>query len=153
LQTTAVESLFHKTHQNTDLRFLKYRFAECPIQISLGALGKKWALLILRDIAAYKIDRFNRLLESLHGIAPRVLSTRLKDLEEAGLIMRIERQKSPTMVRWALTERGMDTFPILMLIAAYGSKWNANKVFSDGKPRKLHELFDEDGMNLIQQFL
>jgi DNA-binding HxlR family transcriptional regulator len=57
------------------------------------------------------------------------------------------------VVRWALTDKGMDAFTILMMIAAYGSKWNANRVFEDKKPRKLHELFDEDGMKLIENFL
>lgn len=147
------ESIFRKTHKDSDLRFLKYRFTECPLQMSLGVLGKKWALLVLRNIGAYKIDRFNRLLQSLHGIAPRVLSTRLKELAEAGLIARVVRQKSPMIVRWALTEKGIDAFVIEMMLVAYESKWHADRVFFDGKPRKLGELFDGEGMALIQRFL
>jgi DNA-binding HxlR family transcriptional regulator len=41
-----------------------YSFSNCPIQVSLGVLGKKWTLLILRDIGLLKIDRFNRILEN-----------------------------------------------------------------------------------------
>ncbi|MFL6315760.1 MAG: winged helix-turn-helix transcriptional regulator [Nitrososphaeraceae archaeon] len=57
-------------------------FMKCPIKTSLGVLGKKWTMLIIRDIGVYKITRFNRLLESIEGITPRVLSMRLKELEK-----------------------------------------------------------------------
>jgi DNA-binding HxlR family transcriptional regulator len=154
LQQVLDESEFRRTHKHLGLRFLKLRFADCPVSTTLGVLGKKWALLILRDIGAYKVDRFNRLLESVTGIPPKVLATRLKELQQEGLIWPVENRKShPMIVCWALTDNGMDAFTILMMIAAYGSKWNAGMVFDDKKPRKLHELFDEDGMKLIESFL
>src|SRR5918995_7323707 len=56
------------------------RFIECPVKTIQGVLGKKWAILIIRDIGLNKIKRFNRLLESIPGITPRVLSLR-KGLE------------------------------------------------------------------------
>jgi DNA-binding HxlR family transcriptional regulator len=65
-------------------------FMNCPIKTSLGVLGKKWSMLIIRDIGVYKITRFNRLLESIEGITPRVLSLRLKELEKKGFIERDE---------------------------------------------------------------
>jgi DNA-binding HxlR family transcriptional regulator len=61
------------------------RFIECPIKTAQGVLGKKWTILIIRDIGLNKIRRFNRLLESISGITPRVLSMRLKELEKEGL--------------------------------------------------------------------
>jgi DNA-binding HxlR family transcriptional regulator len=153
VQEIALESEFRRTHKNLELRFLKVRFAECPVKTSLGVLGKKWALMILRDLSAYKVDRFNHLLKTLPGITPRVLATRLKELEEAGLIERVERRKSqPMIVRWALTEKGLDVFPIIMLLAAYGAKWDADAVFDDKKPRKMEELFDSDGMDLLRRY-
>lgn len=82
-------------------------------------LGKKLSLLILRDIAVYKVDRFNRLLESLPGISPKVLATRLKELQQEGLIWPVENRKShPMIVRWSLTEKGMDVVAILMMVMA-----------------------------------
>lgn len=53
VQEIALESEFRRTHKNLELRFLKVRFAECPVKTSLGVLGKKWALMILRDLSAY----------------------------------------------------------------------------------------------------
>ena len=107
-------------------------------------------MLILRDIRICKKERFNRLLESIPGITPRVLATRLKQLEAAGLIKIVEKRDSPMLLRWALTDKGIDAIPILMMIAAFCSKYNAEKVFVDKKPRRLHELFNREAMDLIQ---
>jgi DNA-binding HxlR family transcriptional regulator len=115
-------------------------------------LGKKWTLVILRDIRDYGVDRFNRLLESLPGISPRVLATRLKQLEQGGLITRVEQRKTPSLVRWALTEKGIDTMPIIMMLAAYGSKYYADTVFEDKRPRKLHELFNDEAIEVIRKY-
>ena len=78
-------------------------FVECPIKSTLGVLGKKWTMLILRDIGFRGIDRFNRLLESVPGLTPRVLSKRLKELEKEWFIECIEYQKSPRVVRRSLS--------------------------------------------------
>jgi DNA-binding HxlR family transcriptional regulator len=58
------------------------KFVNCPIRTILGILGKKWTILIIRDIGVRKINRFNRILESIAGLTPRVLSMRLKELEK-----------------------------------------------------------------------
>jgi DNA-binding HxlR family transcriptional regulator len=119
------------------------RFVTCPIRTSLGILGKKWTILILRDIGFLKIDRFNRILESITGLTPRVLSMRLKQLEHEGLIERVAERSSLIMVRWRLTEKGKDTLPILMHLVAFGSKWYSDVVFEDKKPRKLIDIFPQ----------
>jgi DNA-binding HxlR family transcriptional regulator len=104
-------------------------------------LGKKWTLLILRDIGLLRIDRFNGILETLPGLPPKVLSTRLKELEKEGFIQCVEKRRSPMIVRWSLTQKGKDTLPILMRFIAFGSKWYSGVVFSDRTPRTLTELF------------
>jgi DNA-binding HxlR family transcriptional regulator len=119
------------------------KFVTCPIRTSLGILGKKWTILILRDIGFLKIERFNRLLESIEGLTPRVLSMRLKQLEKEGFIECVEEKRSPMMVRWRLTEKGKDTLPILMQLVAFGSKWYSDIVFEDKTPRKLDEIFPQ----------
>jgi DNA-binding HxlR family transcriptional regulator len=126
-----------------DMLLPQVRFIECPIKTSLGVLGKKWTMLIIRDICFRGIDRFNRLLESIPGLTPRVLSMRLKELEREGLIECTEEKRSPMMVLWRLTEKGKDTLPILMQLTAFGSKWHADVVFEDKMPRKLSEIFPQ----------
>jgi DNA-binding HxlR family transcriptional regulator len=119
------------------------KFVQCPIRTSLGVLGKKWTMLILRDIGLLKIVRFNRILESIPGLTPRVLSWRLRELEDEGYIECAEGKGQPLMVVWMLTEKGRDTMPILIQLTAFGSKWHADVVFEDKRPRSLNEIFPQ----------
>jgi DNA-binding HxlR family transcriptional regulator len=106
-------------------------------------LGKKWTLLIIRDIGFLKINRFNRILESIQGLTPRILSMRLKELEREGFVECAKKNRSPMMVQWRLTEKGKDTLPILMQLTAFGSKWYSDIVFEDKRPRRLNEIFPQ----------
>jgi DNA-binding HxlR family transcriptional regulator len=130
------------------------QFAQCPIKTSLGVLGKKWTMLVLRDIGILGVDRFNRLLDSIPGLTPRVLSMRLKELEKEGFIKCIEKEKkSPMIVRWTLTEKGRDALPILLQFTAFGSKWHADVVFEDKTPRTPSELFQPKAMKVIRSMI
>ena len=132
------------------------KFVNCPIRTSLGILGKKWTILIIRDISVRKINRFNRILESIPGLTPRVLSMRLKELEKEGLIECIEKKKSPLpmMVLWRLTEKGKDTLPILMQMVAFSSKWYADVIFEDKRPRKFSEIFPQpEAREMIMNYI
>ncbi len=115
----------------------------CPIESSLGVLGHKWTLLVLRNIGFLKMERFNQMLRVTPRLTPRVLSMRLAELEKSGLIKRTEECTSPKIVRWTLTSKGKDALPILMSIIEFGSRWYADKVFEDKKPRTLEELFPQ----------
>jgi DNA-binding HxlR family transcriptional regulator len=129
------------------------KFTRCPIKTTLGVLGKKWTLLVMRDIGFAGVDRFNRLLDTIPGLTARVLSMRLKELEKEGFIECIEETKSPMIVRWALTEKGRDVLPILMLFTSFGSKWHADVVFEDKTPRGPDELFQPKAIKTIQEYI
>jgi DNA-binding HxlR family transcriptional regulator len=127
-----------------DVLLPKISFIKCPIKTSLGVLGKKWTILILRDIGFRKINRFNRILESIPGLTPRVLSMRLRELEKEGFIKcKQEKRISTIIVIWNLTEKGKDTLPILLMISAFSFKWYSEFIFEDKKPRKLNEVFPQ----------
>lgn len=113
----------------------------CPIEASLGLFGKKWTLLVLRDIAMRKRERFNELLKTLSGISPRILSRRLRELESNGLVTRIVEKHSHETVRWHVTGKGWDALPILFSYVAFGSKWYSGSVFTDGQARSLKEQY------------
>ena len=130
------------------------KFVKCPIKTSLGVLGKKWTILIIRDIGFRKIERFNRLLDSIPGLTPRVLSMRLKELEKEGLIECIQKKKTPMMVLWRLGEKGKDTLPILLMLTAFSSKWYPEFIFEDKKPRKLNEIFSQpEAREIIMSYI
>ena len=116
-------------------------FANCPIRESLGVLGRKWSLLVLRDIGFLKIDRFSRILKNNAGLTPRVLSMRLRDLEREKLIERIVASHGQADVRYRLTKKGEDALPILTAFIQYGMAHRADRVFADKKPRTLNRVF------------
>jgi DNA-binding HxlR family transcriptional regulator len=121
-------------------------FASCPIAASLGVLGRKWTMLVLRDVAMRKAERFSDLMRSIPGITPRALSMRLKELEQSGMITRVDDRKSPRFVKWNLTDKGWDTLPILMSYVAFGSKWYAPTVFVDSKPREMNDIYPQENL-------
>ncbi|MDG6926507.1 MAG: helix-turn-helix transcriptional regulator [Nitrososphaerota archaeon] len=118
-------------------------FRSCPIQTSLGVLGRKWTMLILRDIAFLRLYRFNQILRATPGLTPRVLSLRLRELEAGGFIRHTELRTNPRLVTWSLTEKGTDTLPLLMGFIDFGSKWYSEQVFADKAPRTAKELFPD----------
>ena len=129
-------------------------FVKCPIKTSLGVLGKKWTILIIRDIGFRKIERFNLLLKSIPGLTPRVLSMRLKELEKEGLIKCVHEKRMPMVVLWSLTEKGKDTLPILLMLTAFSSKWYSEFIFEDKKPRKLNEIFPQsEAREIIMRYI
>jgi len=150
LQKSTLESEFSRTHKDLEAKYLNIKFLNCPVEASLGLLGKKWTILILRDIGGYGVDRFSRLVKSLPGIPPKVLATRLKELEKERFIDRhVEKSDPPKIIRWSLTEKGLDAIRIAMMFTIFGSKWNADRVFNDKRPRKAEEIFNKDAMALL----
>jgi len=112
----------------------------CPVKASLDVLGRKWALLVLRNIGLYRVQRFNEMLRITPGLTRRVLAMRLKELERGGFIRAEERARNYT--KWGLTEKGEDALPILLMLVHFGSKWYASEVFADRRPRALGDVFE-----------
>jgi DNA-binding HxlR family transcriptional regulator len=87
---------------------------------SLAALGAKWTLLILRDIGYLKLNRFGQILRNNPGLAPRVLSRRLRQMQEEDLI---KRKVEGDEINYRITPRGEDAFYILLAFLRYGLKY------------------------------
>ena len=128
-------------------------FTNCPIRESLGVLGRKWSLLVLRDIGFLKIDRFSRILKNNPGLTPRVLSMRLRDLEQEELIERIVASHGQVDVRYRLTKKGEDTLPILTALIQFGMVHRADRVFADKRPRTLNQVFPEKQKPLLGELI
>ena len=120
---------------------MKVEFLSCPVQASLKVLGREWAFLVLTSIALFRAQRFNEMLRAMPGMSKRLLTMRLAELEGAGFIVRAESRRG--YVRWELTDKGADVVPILLTLVRFGSKWYADEVFTDQRPRQLGEIFDE----------
>ena len=93
---------------------------QCPIARSLERVGERWSMLILRD-ASLGLTRFDQFQESL-GIAPNILTRRLKSLVEAGLLERRRYSERPPRYEYVLTQAGRDFRPVLWAFVAWGNK-------------------------------
>lgn len=92
----------------------------CPINRGLEVLGDQWSLVILRDIAAYDRRGFRELLTGNgEGISAPVLSRRLADLVDAGLLRKSEAPRG-RRGRYSLTEFGIATLPLMVELARFG---------------------------------
>ena len=92
----------------------------CPIEKTLRVIGGKWTILILRDLFN-GTKRFGELQRSLHGISPKTLSERLKQLEAQGIIRRMIYPEIPPRVEYSLTEKGESLQAILDDMRTWGS--------------------------------
>ena len=115
------------------------RVLRCPLDIPIGVLGKKWTLPIMRDIEFRNITRFTDLHQSVNGITRRILSARLDQLSQEGLIEQSSETKS-----WHLTPKGRDMMAVLIQIFTFRLKWDASRIFSDGRPRVPGDLFSSN---------
>jgi DNA-binding HxlR family transcriptional regulator len=93
----------------------------CPVAKSLEFLGERWTLLIVRDLLA-GARKFQDLQHSLTGIAPNVLSERLKVMEEHGIVARRFYSDHPPRAEYALTERGKGLGVVVGALAVWGSR-------------------------------
>jgi DNA-binding HxlR family transcriptional regulator len=94
--------------------------AECPMAASLDQVGDWWSMLILRD-AFDGYSRFDEFERSL-GIAPNMLTRRLKALVAAGVLSRRPYQERPVRYEYVLTERGEQFLPVLLALNTWGNE-------------------------------
>ena len=94
-------------------------------------MGKKFTVLILRNMIYLKQTRFNKLLDSIEGINAKILSLRLKEMERDGLIERKIFHESPVKIEYHITEKGKDLKPILEHMSAFSMKYFAKEIFKD----------------------
>lgn len=92
----------------------------CPIEFTLEVVGKKWTILILRELFAGK-KRFTEIAAAL-PISSKLLTDRLKELEEQGIISRTLYPEIPPRVEYTVTKSGKTLQPVLEAMRAWGSE-------------------------------
>lgn len=92
--------------------------AECPVARTLDAIGDWWSLLIVRD-AFDGIRRFGAFQQNL-GIARGMLSTRLRDLMEAGVLELTPASDGSAYQEYVLTEKGRGLFLVIVALRQWG---------------------------------
>lgn len=91
-----------------------------PLDAALGRVGDRWSFLLVEAL----LDgprRFNDLGAAIPGIAPNILTDRLRRLERERVVVSRSYSERPARVAYALTEDGQELAGVLRLLAAWGS--------------------------------
>ncbi|MGA9926973.1 MAG: helix-turn-helix domain-containing protein [Nitrososphaeraceae archaeon] len=121
--------------------YMQKNTIRCPINNTFQIIGKKFTVLILRNMIYLNQIRFNKLLNSIEGINAKTLSIRLKEMEKDGLIRRKIYNESPIRIEYEMTEKGMALEPILEQMSAFSMKYFPKEIFKNGKPRTYDEVY------------
>lgn len=114
----------------------------CPIHNTFDLIGKKFTILILRDMMLYDKKRFNELLDSVEGVNSKTLSLRLREMEHDGLVKRRVFADRPLRVEYELTEKAQKLRPVLEQMGEFSTQYCATDVFRDKKPRSFRQVFE-----------
>jgi DNA-binding HxlR family transcriptional regulator len=93
----------------------------CPVAKTLEIVGDRWTLLIVRDLLG-GTRRFQDLQEGLPGLAPNILSDRLKLMEAHGLVARRLYSDHPPRAEYALSAKGQELAVVIGALASWGSR-------------------------------
>ena len=94
----------------------------CPIAAGLDLIGDRWTLLLLRELSMGD-RRFTDLRAALPGIAPNLLTERLRSLQAIGLIASIELPPPAARSVYSLTDDGRRIEPVLRSVARFGAAY------------------------------
>jgi DNA-binding HxlR family transcriptional regulator len=90
----------------------------CPVGRTLELLEGKWTLLIVNELLG-GVKRFGELRRSLHPISQKILTERLRALEERGVVKRTIYSEIPPHVEYQLTEHGQRLRTIFATMKAW----------------------------------
>ncbi len=102
--------------------------ADCAVQAAISLVGGKWKLTVIRTLIVDGPQRFNRLLEALASISPKVLTQNLRELEASGIVA----HSTDRMYR--LTESGKGLMPALHALGEWANVHRSLKIIEAGCP-------------------
>jgi DNA-binding HxlR family transcriptional regulator len=98
----------------------------CPdFHAAIELIGKRWTGAIVSTLTERPM-RFGELRKAIPGLSDRLLSQRLRELEEEGLVEREVEAGTPVRVTYSLTEVGEDLGPALGELKAWAKRWKCD---------------------------
>jgi DNA-binding HxlR family transcriptional regulator len=130
------------------------RRSNCPISFALDIFGDKWTLLIVRDLIFKDKSTYGEFLKSEEGMATNILADRLRLLEHAKIIKKIQDKQDKRRDIYKLTTKGIDLLPILVEIILWSAKYDlhtaASKEFIASAQSNKEKLLQEIKNHLEQ---
>lgn len=127
--------------EDKEIASIQKNMTNCPINNTFKIIGKKFTILVLRNMIYLNQKRFNQLLDSIEEINAKTLSARLKEMQKDGLIERKIYHGIPVKVEYHITEKGRALIPLLYQMARFSIQYCPKDVFKDKKPRGIEEMF------------
>src|SRR4051812_46529850 len=95
----------------------------CPhFHAAIELIGKRWTGAIVSALTAGPL-RFGELARAVPGLSDRLLSRRLRELEQAGVVERHVEAGTPTKVSYSLTAKGTDLRPAMSELREWARRW------------------------------
>ena len=128
-----VQRLYWFDGPNKKLIFMKGYGQFCPVAKAAEVLGERWTLLVVRELLCGS-RHFNDLRRGVPRMSPTLLSKRLKELEQAGVIATrptaqpgiVERKpdrRNKQGMAYQLTAAGHELTPVVMMLGNWGQRW------------------------------
>lgn len=92
----------------------------CGIARALDVVGERWALLVVRELMLGP-RRFGQLRDGLPDMSPNVLTQRLRELEDDGVVRKVLLEPPASVIVYELTDHGRALAPILVELGRWGS--------------------------------
>lgn len=97
----------------------------CEIANIWEVLGRRWSLLVLKNLCDRDVIRFNELKRALPGISSTVLSDRLLELEREGLISKKIYAEIPPKVEYRMTPQARELEIIMTELGKWANRWKS----------------------------
>jgi DNA-binding HxlR family transcriptional regulator len=94
----------------------------CPVAMAAEILCTRWTVVLLREMIAGS-TRFNDLRRGVPRMSTALLSQRLKELEQAGVIARVRAEGDPNLYEYRLTRAGRELEPLIECFGLWGQRW------------------------------
>ncbi|WP_127901281.1 winged helix-turn-helix transcriptional regulator [Solirhodobacter olei] len=94
----------------------------CPLAMAAEILCKRWTMVVIRELIAGS-TRFNDLHRGVPRMSPTLLSKRLDELVETGIVERVPAQGERGVYEYRLTPAGRDLLPVVDAMGFWGQKW------------------------------
>lgn len=96
----------------------------CPLfHAAIELIGKRWTGAIISALTEGPL-RFGELARAVPGLSDRLLSQRLRELEDEGLVEREVEAGTPVRVTYSLTEKGAELRPAISELKQWAKRWN-----------------------------
>ena len=131
--------------------------SHCPTNYALEHFGDKWSLLIIRDLMFKGKRHYNEFFESDERVSTSVLGSRLKSLEETGIIKSGKDYIKKSRIKYSLTKKGIALLPLMIEMILWSGEFDlqtaAGKEFLNKAKNKRSDLISSIKRKLEKEHL